>query len=139
MEFREKNLLECMEFLLREAQGQAPVRNARIAAGLIYKGELVTVGYNKLKSHPFQKRFSKNDDAIFLHAENDCLVNAINEIPDILTYLDKCALLVARSKRGPSGWVAGIAKPCSGCQRAAAHFGISKVYYTNDEGGIECL
>lgn len=139
MEFREKNLEECVEFLLGEAQHQKPVRNARIAAGLLYKGELVTVGYNKLKSHPFQKRFAKNEDAIFLHAENDCLVNGINEVPDILNYLDKCALLVARCKRGPSGWISGIAKPCSGCQRAAAHFGISKVYYTNDKGGIECL
>ena len=139
MEFRERKIRSSMEFLLQQAQGQEAVRNARVAAGLLYKGDLVAVGYNRLKSHPFQKRFSKNEDAIFLHAENDCLINAIREYPGILEDLHRCTLLVARSKRGQGGWVSGIAKPCTGCQRAAAHFGIKRVYFTSDDEKIECL
>lgn len=139
MEFRERKISSTVEFLLQQAQKRQPVRNARVAAGLLFKGELVAAGFNSLKSHPFQKRFGKNEDAIFLHAENDCLINALGEHPGILDDLPKCTLLVVRSKKDSSGWGSGLAKPCIGCQRAIAHFGIKRVYFTNNEGSLECL
>lgn len=113
----------------------------RVAAGLMYKGTFLSFGRNRKKSHPFQKRFGKNEDCIYLHAEIDCLVNATrNQVP--LDIISKSTLYVARVKKyHPSAveyeW--GIAKPCVGCQRAIASFDISDVVYTADRNEFDCL
>ena len=133
MELFEKYAQKYMEFLLEEAKGQEPVKSSRIRAGLVYKNQLLCVGQNKLKSHPFQKRFGKNESAIYLHAEVDCIVNAIrSNIP--LSDISKSSLIVVRIKKNVNEWIVATAKPCSGCQRAIAHFDINKVLYTTDNG-----
>ena len=137
MDVLEKRFEEHLELLLRACQDQKPIRSSRIKAGLFYRGRLVATGENRLKSHPFQKRFGKNEDAIFLHAETDCLINSLDSGYDFAD----CQLLVVRSKKDTVNkrWTRGLAKPCIGCQRAIAHFNISQVYYTLDNEGIECL
>ena len=127
-------------YLTKIATTIEPVRRARLAACLVYKNEIISVGYNQKKSHPFQKQFGKNEEAIFLHAETAAIVNAV-KTHDLET-IKKSSMYVLRLKRvGKSPvLVQGLAKPCIGCQRAVAQFDISDVYYTTDETNCyDCL
>ena len=54
-----------------------PIQSARIAAAIVQKNNIVSIGVNSRKSHPFQKKYGKNDDSIFLHAETDAIKNAL--------------------------------------------------------------
>jgi deoxycytidylate deaminase len=98
----------------------------RHAAAIYIGTELVAIGVNQMKSHPLQKRFGKNEDAIFLHAEMSALVNALKRVS--VEQLKKATLYVARSRHG----VIRMSKPCLGCQSAIIHFGIQNVFWTED-------
>lgn len=114
-----------------------PVAQARIAAGIVYKNTLISTGVNKSKTHPFQKKYGKNKDAIYLHAETDVIKNVINKIT--LDKLSKCVLYICRVKIENGKFVFGLAKPCDGCIKAISTFNISKVYYTLDNEGYDWL
>lgn len=117
-----------------------PVAQARIAACLVYQNQIISVGINQRKSHPFQKQFGKNSNAIFLHAETDCIKNALREYT--IDHIAKCSLYVCRVKhcqKNKDKFVFGLAKPCEGCTRAIVNFGISKVCYSTDEMGVKFL
>ena len=107
---------------------------ARLASAIIYKNQIISYGVNQNKSHPFHSQFSESDDAIYLHAETDAIKNALKRIPE--SELEKASLYVCRVKYDSNGrgkkitW--GLAKPCIGCQRAIATFGIRDVIYSNE-------
>lgn len=113
-----------------------PVANARIAAVMVFRNEVVSVGICRKKSHPFQAIYGKNKDSIFLHAETDCIKNAIRNLT--LEEISKSSLYICRVKyesQEKGKFVFGLAKPCSGCERAIANFDIKKVIYSlNNEG-----
>jgi hypothetical protein len=93
------------------------------------------MGFNKKKSHPFQRKFSKHEEAIYLHAEIDAIKNALKNV-DAET-ISKSTLYIMRVKyedMNAKRFVRGLSKPCEGCSRAIAQFGIKKVYYTTEEG-----
>jgi deoxycytidylate deaminase len=128
------------DLLFKIADAVEPVARQRLAACLVYKNDIVSIGTNKKKTHPFQRKYSSNDEAIWLHAETDCIVNALRHV-DADT-LSKCTMYVLRVKRpddDPKKFVQGLSKPCEGCQRALAQFGIKKVCYTLDDDGFEFL
>ena len=101
------------------------VRRSKHSAAVVYKGKIVSVGFNQLKTHPMMEKFNRNEKAIYLHAEIDAIIRAINLFgPD---FLSKCDLYVLRLTR--EGTVAN-SKPCSGCQKAIDAFGFRKVYHT---------
>lgn len=115
---------------------------ARLAAAVAYKGKIISTGVNSLKSHPFQKKWSRNSESIFLHAENNAIHKAVkNEYlsPDFT--LEGYDLYVMRMKKdGPdSSFRMGLARPCEGCQRCIAEFGIRNIFYTTNEGIIDYL
>jgi tRNA(Arg) A34 adenosine deaminase TadA len=122
------------------------VANARVVGCLYSDGKLYW-GKNSKKSHPFQKRFGKHEDAIYLHAEIDVIKNFIEDNSHgvsrgSITDLSNCTLYVLRIKQegrdGPI--IPALAKPCSGCMGAVARFGIKNVYYsTNNSREWECL
>ena len=89
------------------------------------------MGYNSYKSHPLQARFADRPDRIFLHAEIDALRRALRYI--LPSVLEECTLLVTR--RTKDGKLA-MARPCAGCQRALATFGIREVRYTDEYGKV---
>lgn len=127
-------------YLYKIAENVEPVRRARLAACLVYKNEVISVGYNQKKSHPFQKQFSKNEDAIYLHAETSAIVNAL-KTHDLDT-LRKSSMYILRLKRlGRSPTlIEGLAKPCIGCQKALAQFDIRNVYYSTEvPNNYQCL
>lgn len=120
-----------MEFVRRLAINNS--MKMKLAACLVIQNEIISVGYNSDKSHPMQKRFSKNSESIFKHAEIDCIVNALKHID--AEELKRATLYVYRVKRkekGDTGWIDGMAEPCSGCKKAIEHFGIKRVFYSTD-------
>src|ERR1700744_185704 len=129
MRYDETETFDEMFFDALDVEGHG---HARVFAK-ITDGRTASCGYNKKKTHPFQKRFGKNEDCIYLHAEIDAIKNWLRFCGDTEDLSD-CDLFVMRIKRdgrrGP--WVTGLSKPCEGCMRAIATFGIETVYYTED-------
>ena len=110
--------------------------NIRFAAAVVYRNKIISIGYNRKKSHPFQAKYAKNADAIYLHAEIHAIKNALREIS--VEDLKDTELYITRVKKPKSHsnhFVWGLAKPCCGCERAIAEFGIKRTVYTTDETG----
>jgi deoxycytidylate deaminase len=113
---------------------------AKLAACVVYKNDIVSFGVNQLKSHPFQAKFSRHEDAIFLHAETDAIKNALRTIS--IEELSKSTLYVCRVKYHDvrkKQYLRGMSCPCDGCKKAIATFNIKKVVYTCDDGTFEYL
>lgn len=109
----------------------------KLAACLVIQNEIISIGYNSDKSHPLQKRFSKNSESIFKHAEIDCIVNALKHIdPEELQRATLYVYRVKKKEKGDTGWIDGRAEPCSGCKKAIEHFGIKKVVFSTDDSGL---
>ena len=109
----------------------------KLAACLVIRNEIVSVGFNSDKSHPLQKKFSKNIDAIFKHAEVDCIIKALkvvdeDDLKDATLYVHR----VKKQSKGDSNWVTGLAEPCPGCAKAIEHFNIKRTVYSTEEEGL---
>jgi len=126
-----------INILSKVAIAVEPVAQARLASAIVYKNEIISIGINQRKSHPFQAKFSKNEDSIYLHSETDAIKNALKQIS--IDELSDSVLYVCRVKIINKKFVFGIAKPCCGCMRAISNFGIKKVYYTLDNKGYAML
>lgn len=121
------------QYLWPIAKAVSPVANCRLAACLVYRGEIISVGTNMKKSHPFMLRFSRHEEAIYLHAETAAIKNALKEYDE--EFIQKCRMYVLRVKKPQEyskHYVTGLAKPCIGCQRALATFNIRECYYSLD-------
>lgn len=105
-----------------------PRKLPRLAAILVKNGRVMGVGKNTKKSHPLQKRFSNDENKITLHAEIDCIRNALRKHKD--EELSGATMYVARvMKNGQRA----IAKPCRVCQKALGAYGIDRVFWTEYE------
>ena len=109
----------------------------KLAACLVIRNEIISVGFNSDKSHPLQKRFSKNNEAIFKHAEVDCIIKALKivdeeDLKDATLYVHR----VKKQNKGDANWVTGMAEPCPGCVKAIEHFGIKRTVYSTDQEGL---
>lgn len=126
-----------MAFTRRMAiQNSNSQNRAKLAASLVIRNEIISIGYNSYKSHPLQKRFSKNIEAIFKHAEVDCIVNALRHVDS--SDLERSTLYVYRVKKLTKDhvyWSDGYSEPCCGCKQAIVHFKIKKVVYSTEEDG----
>jgi deoxycytidylate deaminase len=69
-------------------RGKENLQLARLAAALVYRNEIIAMGTNKNKTHPFQKKYASNADAIFLHAEIDAICNALrnHKVPQTIRH-----------------------------------------------------
>jgi len=113
----------------------APNR-AKHAASIVIRNEIISIGENSGKTHPLQKRFSKNGEAIFKHAEVDCIINALRHVEP--EDLEKATLYVYRVKKLTKDhkyWSDGLSEPCPGCKQAIDHFKIKKIVYSTDIEG----
>lgn len=129
-----------MNLLAKMAVAVQPVAQARMAACLVFQNEIISFGVNQRKSHPFQALYGTNKDSIFLHAETDCIKNALKLIT--VEDLTKSTLYICRVKYEActkSKFIFGLAKPCPGCSRAIANFGIRNVFYSLDTIGYSNL
>lgn len=132
MSFRDKKY---MDFVRRLATSNN--MKTKLAACLVIRNEIISVGLNSDKSHPLQKRFAKNNEAIFKHAEVDCIIKALKVVDE--EDLKDATLYVYRVKKmnkGDANWVSGLAEPCPGCVKAIQHFGIKRTVYSTDIEGL---
>jgi len=53
------------------------VRSSRHAAIITYKGNTISWGVNRYKTHPIMLQYQRNEQAIFLHAEMDAIVKGM--------------------------------------------------------------
>jgi tRNA(Arg) A34 adenosine deaminase TadA len=111
--------------LEEEAKGSPRILTSRHAAALVYRKGVICVGTNKRKSHPIMQKFSHNPEKIYLHAEIDCIVRAINLFG--VEILSRCDLYVLRLDRRNRR---AMSKPCECCNRAIQAFGIRNVKWT---------
>lgn len=132
--------MKVMKVLSRVADASEPFARAKMAAALVYKNEIISIGTNKNKTHPLQGRYAKHEAAIYLHSEIDAIANAMRRY-DVET-VAKSKLFIYRSKWTHSKkpvLTQGMAKPCQGCMRAIAAFDIKHVCYSLEEEGYEWL
>lgn len=115
---------------------------AHLAAAIVINNQIVSIGVNSYKTHPFQKRYGKNSESIHIHSEISAINKALKRID--ISELKNATLYIARVKKTSKeskffdSW--GLARPCEGCMKAIAAFNIRKVYYTTNETNIyECL
>lgn len=135
MAYSKKKLDRIMCALYGVAESTDRVANARLAAGVMYKGDVVSIGTNQHKTHPFQAQFAKHVEAIYLHAETDAIKKALRLLH--VDELSKCTMIICRIKQDGSY---GLARPCDGCMKAIATFGIKEVMYTSGErSNLVCL
>lgn len=123
-------LSKISQVLLDEAlEHKAGASRSNHVAGVVFKGRLVCVGRNSYKSHPYQRRFGRNSESIFLHAEVEASIKALRLLSE--GQLRKSSLVVARRHR--SGALAN-SRPCVGCQRLIADLGYKRLHFTTEEG-----
>jgi deoxycytidylate deaminase len=107
-----------------------PVKCFRLAAGVWHKNNLIGLGVNSYKTSPFQAKYGRHEHCIHLHAEVAAIKNAVRQQQDLSR---NCTLVVVRVKRENTRskkFNLALAKPCDGCYRCIAEFGIDNVYYT---------
>ena len=122
-----------LNLLAKVAATVPPVAQARFAAAIVYQNNIVSFGINSRKSCPFQKRFGKNEDSIYLHSETSAIKNALRLIT--LDDLTKSTLYICRVKyvdESKKRFIFGLSKPCFGCSKAITEFGIKRVIYTTE-------
>ena len=111
---------------------------ARIAAALYYKNEMIALGWNQARTSPFQAKYGSNPDAIFIHAEVHCIRQALRRYTQEELQSMKTTMYIMRAKKIPvtrnrSRFIRGMSKPCPGCSGAILDFGINRVVYSLDE------
>ncbi len=101
------------------------VKSSRHAAAILYKGQIISTGNNKYKSHPAMLRFNKDSPKIFLHAEIDAIIKTINAHG--VDILKDCTLYVIRTTK--TGRMAS-SEPCQICKRFIESVNISNVFWS---------
>ena len=117
-----------------------PNPQEKLAAAIVRNNRIIAIGINSMKSHPLQAKYRKNPHSIFLHAEIAAIKNALREIE--VDDFAKCNIYIVRVKKEKpfsKKYVWGLAKPCSGCERAIAESGLRNVIYTCDNGKYEVM
>jgi deoxycytidylate deaminase len=136
----ELKISKIFSLLKQVAIANPRVSGAKLAAAIVYKNKIISIGVNSMKSSPLQAKYATNKDlSIYLHAEISAIKNALRQL-DVEDF-KKVSLYVCRVKYDiqTNSIVYGLAKPCSGCMRAIFEFDIKKVYYTLETEGWDQL
>jgi len=97
-------------------------------AFIVFKGKIVKIGFNKNRTHPFNKYHPYHTETVGIHAELDsCLKMQQDD-------LSKYSMIVIRHNN--EGQIA-MSKPCGGCQSIIKRFGITDVYYSTSTGMVK--
>jgi tRNA(Arg) A34 adenosine deaminase TadA len=133
-----KDWIHILKKMLEDMPTTELSHRSRLASAVVYRGDLVSFGFNSLKTHPLQAKYSKNPWSIHLHSEIDAIKNALRHISQ--RELSKSTLYVARVKKEHLTMknIQGLAMPCPGCARAIATFDIPQVIWTLDRSGLSC-
>lgn len=97
---------------------------------IMQKGQVMSVGYNTLKTHPLAVKYGY--PYFYQHSE----LNSVIKFPDKIDVLRKCVIVNIRLNA--KGRLL-MSKPCKYCQALISSFGIKQVYYSNSDGGFELM
>lgn len=106
-----------------------------IGCVVVYKGKVISTGYNCTKTHPLQKaynkeRFPEDCSPHSMHAET----HALCSIRGMDIDWNKAVIYNYREHKDGS---LGLARPCKSCMKLIRDMGIRKVCYTTNEGMAE--
>lgn len=121
--------------LAKQSCSYSDFTKARLGSVLVYKGQVMSVGWNSNKTNPLQKSLNKlrgfdpeaSSAHNSLHAETACLIKA----RDLDIDWAKASLFVYRIKKDGSS---GLSRPCPGCMSYIRSMGIKDIYYSTDNG-----
>lgn len=121
---------------LKILQNEAFLSNlpTKVASIILYKNEIISKGHNIRKSHTFQKKFAKNEEAIYFHAETHAIYAAMQKG---FKQFNKATIIVARFKYASTKKdkiILANARPCGGCFSCILKFGIKNIIYSIGEG-----
>lgn len=119
-----------LKFLDNEARNIEPNFRTRIVSLIVIKNQIISIGYNKEKTDPFVIKYQKNEDTEYLHAETHAIKKALRVLKKP-NDLEKATMYIYRIKSNSKlELVSGLAKPCSGCQKAIDNYRIRRVVYS---------
>lgn len=124
---KRKTLIELLEILCMDHE---KVGGQSVVAYLGFKNRYV-IGFNEYRTHPMQKRYNKNPNKIWLHAE----INVIQKFLRHHIEIWRATMFVCRTSNG----MIVPALPCEGCLRCIVAFNIKSVYYSVSEDTYEKL
>jgi tRNA(Arg) A34 adenosine deaminase TadA len=116
---------DVFKYLLANVHHADLIQNSRHCAAIVHKNEVLSIGWNKKKTHPMQKKYSSRPDRLFVHAE----IDAITKIKD-KSILKDCDIYVLRLSKSD---LISNSKPCPGCNNAIRDYGFKNVYWTTDD------
>lgn len=102
----------------------------KIGAVIAKGGDVISVGFNRKKSHPFQKKYNVHrgcgdESKDYIHAEMSAIVKARHQ--------DLQGATIYVSRNTVHGDTA-MCKPCGACMKAIVDSGIKKIFYTSEDG-----
>lgn len=121
--------------LARNACYYSDFMKTRLGAVLIYKGKVMSIGWNSNKTSPLQKNLNRFRDIPVdcskahhtLHAEVACLTKA----KDLDIDWGRASIFIYRVKKDGS---AGLSYPCKGCISLIKSMGIKNIYFSTENG-----
>lgn len=121
--------------LARNACYYSDFMKARLGAVLIYKGKVMSVGWNSTKTSPLQRQLNRyrgydvdaSEAHNTLHAEVACLTKA----RDLDIDWGRASIFVYRIKKDGGS---GLSYPCKGCMALIKSMGIKNIYYSTENG-----
>lgn len=110
-------------------------KNIHVGCVAVYQGNIIGIGCNCNKTHPFQKHYNKyrlksnnkNELLPKLHAE----INRINSIKHMHINFSKVKLYIYRVRKDQPY---GLSRPCPSCMAAIKDMGIRNIFYTTNCG-----
>lgn len=130
-----ENIFDTLRILARDESTHPRIF---LSAAIVKNNRIISVGVNRMdKTDSFQRKYGRNKDSIYPHAEIMAIKNSLKIID--IDELKKCNIYVCRVKydgTDKKNIIDGIAKPCKGCMRAIITFGIKNIFYTTDENRI---
>jgi len=121
--------------LARNACYYSDFMKARLGTVLIYKGKVMSVGWNSTKTSPLQRQLNRyrgydvdaSEAHNTLHAEVACLTKA----KDLDIDWSRASIFVYRIKKDGS---VGLSHPCKGCMALIKSMGIKNIYFSTENG-----
>lgn len=122
--------------IAREISKLSPFKRIKIAAVVVYKKDILSVGYNSYKTNPLMKELDKERydvEATYhchchsLHAE----VSALLKIRNLDIDFKK---VVVYTYRESNDGKMRMSRPCPSCTLYIKKLGIKHIYYTTNNG-----
>lgn len=124
-----------LDYLHEVAIAVPRVGSGKLAAAVVYKGRIVSVGINQMKTHPLQLKYQSSPLKSSLHAEIAAIIRCSRILNE--REISRASICVARDKKVLGVHSYGLARPCTGCLDCIIAFGFKDIWYTNDAGSFQ--